>query len=391
MKTHRKLLIVPVLLLTLSVLTSCASWDTFRSELSGIAEFFRFVPVASEASSPGVLAEKDRTSAPLLKTVRHTENLPSPYVPAEEYTPVADTDKIGYTTVPRFSSNDLATVQSALAVHGIEPTLVTRRNPAPANNVYAIEFAGHSDADAYYINPASAVTLYVSAQKMLRPPANEDVSNVVYLTYDDGPTPADTLRLLDILDTYGVKATFFVTGEAVEKSPAAARAIVERGHQIGCHSVTHIYDKIYASVDALEEELLWWEEIVTSAGITLDDGHKLFRFPGGSNNAGIDAEKSAAMREMLSSHFYRAYDWNVVTNDAVLYTAPAGTDTYDYIRDTFTQTFAAKVKTGETPVILLMHETVPETIDLMPWMIETLISNGYTFGTLDTIPSWTFE
>ncbi len=391
MKTHRKLLIFPVLLLTLFSLTSCTSWDTFRTEFSGIAEFFSFIPVASEASSPVHAAAKDHAAAPILKTARHTENLPSVYVPAAEYTPVADTDKLGYTVVPRFSSNDLATVRASLAVHGIEPTLVTRRNPAPAEDVYAIEFAGHSDADAYYINPGCAVTLYVSAQKPLRPAANEDGSNTVYLTYDDGPTSADTLRLLDILDTYGVKATFFVTGEAVEKSPASARAIVERGHSIGCHSVTHIYDKIYASVGTLEEELLWWEDIVTSAGITLDDGHKLFRFPGGSNNAGVDADKSAAMKEMLTSHLYRVYDWNVVTNDAVLYTAPYGTDTYDYIRDTFRETFAAKVKTGETPVIILMHETVPETIDLMPWMIETLIANGYTFGTLDEIPSWTFE
>ena len=48
------------------------------------------------------------------------------------------------------------------------------------------------------------------------------------------------------------------------------------------------------------------------------------------------------------------------------------------------------MSTGEFPVIILMHETVPETIDLMPWMIETLIADGYTFGTLDTIPSWMF-
>ncbi len=377
--------------MTLFVLTSCTSWDTFRAELPDIADFFRFIPVASEESGFGETVVRDQASAPILKTVRHKENLPSVYVPAQEYTPVSDADKLGYTAVPRFLSNDLDTVQAALAVHGIEPTLVTRRNPAPENDVYAIEFAGRSDADAYYINPGCDVTLYVSAAKPIRPAANEDGSNIVYFTYDDGPTLTDTLRLLDVLDTYGVKATFFVTGEAVEKSPASARAIVERGHSIGCHSVTHIYDKIYASVDALEEELLWWEDIVTAAGITLDDGHKLFRYPGGSNNNAIDAEESAAMTEMLTSHGYRAYDWNVVTNDAVLYTAPDGTDTYDYIRDTFTETFAAKVQKGDHPIIILMHETVPETIDLMPWMIETLIANGYTFGTLDEIPSWLFE
>lgn len=368
-----------------------AEWELFRSEFSGIAEFFTLIPVASEKSSPVVTAEKDRAAVPILSTARHKENLPSVYAAPTEYTEVPDSAKSGYTTVPRFASNDLTAVKNALSAHGIEPDVVTRRHPAPENHVYAIEFAGLSDETAYYVNPSCGVTLYVSALKPTQPAAADDGSNIVYLTYDDGPTYTETVRLLDVLDTYGVKATFFVTGEAVQNYPASARAIVERGHQIGCHSVTHIYDKIYASVGALEEELLQWEEIVTAAGITLDDAHKLFRYPGGSNNTAIGgSDISFSMTEMLASHAYRIYDWNVVTNDAVLYTAPYGTDTYDYIRDTFTETFEAKIQTGKYPVIILMHETVPETIDLMPWMIETLIGNGYTFGTLNTLPSWTF-
>lgn len=380
----------------LLTLTSCsfadvrAEWNLFRAEFSGLADFFQLIPSSSTESVPAAAVEKDSTTTPILKTSLHTENLPSVYGMAEEYAELSDADKFGYTVIPRFASNDVETVKAALSVHGIEPVTVTRRNPAPENHVYAIEFAGQSDADAYYLNPACTVTLYVSAAKPIQPAAEEDGSNVVYLTYDDGPTYTDTIRLLDVLDTYGVRATFFVTGESVQNYPASARAIVERGHRIGCHSVTHVYDQLYASVGSLENELLEWEEIVAAAGITLDDGHKLFRYPGGSNNTAIDAALSASMTEMLSSHFYRVYDWNVVTNDAVLYTAPDGTDTYDYIRSTFTETFEARVKTGDLPIIILMHETVPETIDLMPWMIETLIANGYTFGTLDTIPSWTF-
>ena len=396
MKEHRKhyTFFLPLLLAALLFLPSCAVREElalFRAEFDGIREFFTLIPTASEESSPGITAEKDRASAPLLKTTRHKENLPSAYVPEVVYTEAAEADKIGYTLIPHFSSNDAETIRAALAVYGIEPQIVTRRNPAPENHVYAIEYAGFSDDKAYYVNPSCPVTLYVSAEKPLRPAAAEDGSNVVYLTYDDGPTYAETIRLLDILDTYGVKATFFITGEAAEKYPASAKAITARGHQIGCHSVTHIYDKIYADTKALEEELLWWEEIITAAGITLDDAHKLFRYPGGSNNAAVGGtEKCLEMTEMLASHAYRVYDWNVVTNDAVLYTAPYGTDTYDYIRDTFLSTFEARAAEEKTPIIILMHETVPETIDLMPWMIETLIDRGYTFGTLDTIRSWMF-
>ena len=391
LKAHRTYFILSLLLTACGSGNPVTEWKLFRSELGGIAEFFTLIPVASEESSPGTAAAKDRTTAPLLKTSRHKENLPSAYVPEVVYADVTDAQKIGYTTVPHFTSNDAESVTAALSMHGITPQIVTRRNPAPENHVYAIEYAGLSDGTAYYINPSCEVTLYVSAEKPVLPAAAEDGSNVVYLTYDDGPTYTETIRLLDVLDTYGVKATFFVTGEAVQSYPASARAIVERGHQIGCHSVTHIYDKIYASVESLEEELLQWQEIVTSVGITLDDAHKLFRYPGGSNNAAVGGTAmTQAMTDMLASHAYRVYDWNVVTNDAVLYTAPYGTDTYDYIRDTFTSTFDAKVSTGEFPVIILMHETVPETIDLMPWMIETLIDRGYTFGTLDRIDPWMF-
>lgn len=396
MKEHRKLyrFILPLLLAVLFLLPSCAvreEWELFRTEFAGIREFFTLIPTASDQSSPGVTAEKDRAAAPILKTARHRENLPSVYVPEVVYTEAAEEDKIGYTLIPHFSSNDAEAIRAALAMYGIEPQIVTRRNPAPENHVYAIEYAGFSDDKAYYINASCPVTLYVSAEKPVRSAPAEDGSNVVYLTYDDGPTYAETIRLLDVLDTYGVKATFFVTGEAAEKYPASAKSIVDRGHQIGCHSVTHIYDKIYADTAALEEELLWWEEIVAAAGITLDDAHKLFRYPGGSNNAAIGGTaKSLEMTEMLTSHAYRVYDWNVVTNDAVLYTAPYGTDTYDYIRDTFLSTFDARIAEGKTPIIILMHETVPETIDLMPWMIETLIDRGYTFGTLDTIRPWMF-
>ncbi|MBR5440943.1 MAG: polysaccharide deacetylase family protein [Prevotella sp.] len=61
----------------------------------------------------------------------------------------------------------------------------------------------------------------------------------IYLTFDDGPIPESTPFLLETLDRYGVKATFFVVGENVEKHPDLFRQIVERGHQIGNHTYHH--------------------------------------------------------------------------------------------------------------------------------------------------------
>src|SRR5437867_2629105 len=59
------------------------------------------------------------------------------------------------------------------------------------------------------------------------------------LTFDDGPHPVHTPRLLDRLAEYGIRGTFFVIGERVAAQPAIARRIVEEGHDIGNHTWSH--------------------------------------------------------------------------------------------------------------------------------------------------------
>ncbi|MDD4759388.1 MAG: polysaccharide deacetylase family protein [Bacteroidaceae bacterium] len=62
----------------------------------------------------------------------------------------------------------------------------------------------------------------------------------VYLTFDDGPIPEVTPRVLDILDTYHIKATFFMVGDNVRKHPAEFQMVKDRGHRIGNHTFNHI-------------------------------------------------------------------------------------------------------------------------------------------------------
>lgn len=62
----------------------------------------------------------------------------------------------------------------------------------------------------------------------------------VFLTFDDGPVPEVTPWLLDVLDEYGIKATFFVVGDNVRKYPELFRMIVERGHSVGNHTFNHV-------------------------------------------------------------------------------------------------------------------------------------------------------
>jgi peptidoglycan/xylan/chitin deacetylase (PgdA/CDA1 family) len=65
-------------------------------------------------------------------------------------------------------------------------------------------------------------------------------SRVIYLTFDDGPVPEVTPQVLDILDLYGWKATFFCVGENVRKYPELYQEIIRRGHRVGNHSYHHI-------------------------------------------------------------------------------------------------------------------------------------------------------
>lgn len=62
----------------------------------------------------------------------------------------------------------------------------------------------------------------------------------IYLTFDDGPVPEVTPEVLDLLDEYDAKATFFCVGENVEKHPEVFAEIIRRGHSVGNHTFHHI-------------------------------------------------------------------------------------------------------------------------------------------------------
>ena len=85
------------------------------------------------------------------------------------------------------------------------------------------------------------------------------------LTFDDGPDPDTTPRVLDGLDDAGAKAIFFVIGERAKKHPALLRRIVESGHEIGNHSYSH---KRFGSFREVFADLRECQSIVTGA-----DGH----------------------------------------------------------------------------------------------------------------------
>ncbi|MCE7884605.1 MAG: polysaccharide deacetylase family protein [Actinobacteria bacterium ATB1] len=127
--------------------------------------------------------------------------------------------------------------------------------------------------------------------------------DAVALTFDDGPHPEFTIPILDILDRYGVKATFFVLGENVEQHPEILAEILRRGHSIAPHSIHH--DELTKMDDArLHAELLGASEIVKRVTNQQPTCH---RPPYGSHDARTDAAASGLGLSTIM--------WQVDTND----------------------------------------------------------------------------
>ena len=118
-----------------------------------------------------------------------------------------------------------------------------------------------------------------------RLPAEAAARALVALTFDDGPDPEVTPRVLDQLDAAGARATFFVIGERVLAAPALAREIVARGHALANHSAVHRHHFALLGSAGLEREIDRAQRILAdTAGV---QAH-CFRAPAGLRNALLD-------------------------------------------------------------------------------------------------------
>ena len=197
----------------------------------------------------------------------------------------------------------------------------------------------------------------------------------IYLTFDDGPS-SHTTRLLDILDKYDVKATFFVVNTG--KIDTIAR-IHEEGHVVAMHTATHDFEEVYASTDAYFSDLKKIQsQIKKYCGFT----SKLLRFPGGGSNTisknyceGIMTE----LTQMVEEKGYTYFDWNVDSDDAG--SARTATAVYNNV-----VTGCASRKTS----VVLMHDIKSYTVDAIEDIIKWGLDNGYTFKVL-TSSSPTFH
>ncbi|WP_024992897.1 polysaccharide deacetylase family protein [Phocaeicola paurosaccharolyticus] len=176
----------------------------------------------------------------------------------------------------------------------------------------------------------------------------------VYLTFDDGPIPEITPWVLDLLDKYQIKATFFLVGDNVRKHPEEFKMILERGHRVGNHTFNHIRGFEYLSENYLANTDKANELIKSD----------LFRPPHGH----MRWVQYYTLRDK-----YRIVMWDLVTRD------------YSKRLNGF-DVFLKVKKYVRNGSIITFHDSLKSEKNLkyaLPRSIEWLLKEGYTFKVFD--------
>jgi peptidoglycan/xylan/chitin deacetylase (PgdA/CDA1 family) len=173
---------------------------------------------------------------------------------------------------------------------------------------------------------------------------------VVYLTFDDGPVPEITPWVLDLLDKYNIKATFFCVGDNVRKYPEIFKMVKERGHVVGNHTQRHIQG-LKVTAKAFLDDIAEADNWIHS---------KLFRPPHGH----MRLPQFFRLRKR-----YKIIMWDVVTRDySRLMTSEQVFETVKkYTRNGSIIVFHDSIKAGSR-----MKESLPKSIE---WLLE----QGYSF------------
>lgn len=182
---------------------------------------------------------------------------------------------------------------------------------------------------------------------------NKRKRRVVYLTFDDGPIPEQTPWVLDILDRYGIKATFFMVGDNVRRNPDLLAEVRRRGHSVGNHTMHHLQGMRVTARRYLRD--------VSEADALIDS--PLFRPPHGI----MRWKQSRALREK-----YIIIMYDLVTRD---YSAKLKPE----------QVLANVKRFARNGSIIVFHDSLKAAANMravLPRAIEWLLSQGYEFERL---------
>jgi peptidoglycan-N-acetylglucosamine deacetylase len=182
----------------------------------------------------------------------------------------------------------------------------------------------------------------------------------IAMTFDDGPHPRNTPRLLDMLRQRNIKATFYVIGQNVAMYPDITRRIVAEGHEIGNHTYTHRKLTILSDSEVRSEMVKTRSAIVSATGVQ----PRTMRPPYGA--------LLQRQREMIHSEYgYPTIMWSVDPQD---WKRPGVSVVRDRI---VTQT--------HNGAIVLAHDLHAPTVDAMPSTLDGLLAKGYKFVTVSQL------
>ncbi|WP_200391374.1 polysaccharide deacetylase family protein [Roseibacillus ishigakijimensis] len=184
--------------------------------------------------------------------------------------------------------------------------------------------------------------------------------NFIALTFDDGPHPKNTPRLLDILRQRNVKATFYVIGKSVKLYPDIVRRIHAEGHELGNHTWNHPNLANLSDAKVRQELDSTREAIISAAGVR----PRTMRPPYGS--------LKTTQRQMI----HRAYGYPTILWDV---------DPLDWKRPG-TSVVRSRILNGtKSGSIVLAHDLHSTTVDAMPSTIDALLAKGYRFVTVSQL------
>ena len=220
-----------------------------------------------------------------------------------------------------------------------------------------------------------------SAKKVEDKLKKMDYSNngekIVFLTFDDGTSTTVTPQILKTLKDENVKATFFLTGQNIERGGAKAKELIkqefEEGHAIANHSYSHDYGILYPNrvlnLESFKEDFKKTDDILKDV-LGPYFSTEVIRCPGGH----MSWKGMQPLDKYLDENGIASIDWNALSGDAEG-KKKNPQELYDY---------AVKTSAGKDMVVVLMHDTYGKenTAKALPQIIKYFKDNGYQFKVL---------
>ncbi|MDA1476905.1 polysaccharide deacetylase family protein [Bacillus changyiensis] len=190
-----------------------------------------------------------------------------------------------------------------------------------------------------------------------------ETGKVVYLTFDDGPNPIASEKILSLLDKYNAKATFFMLKPHIEQNLDIVKKMVDRGHSVGSHGVTHQVSQIYKSPESFASEMNDTLAVINKA--TNSKSH-LIRAPYGSK-----PYITAPFKAVIKRDHFNLWDWTVDSEDWKLANGAFVNNTIQQVNNLV----------DTRPLVVLMHEK-PTTAAHLEKLLEYFQKNGYEMKAL---------